>query len=59
MSDNVSSAISKSGVVENMDVAVEILFVVAMHEQVSCFHADLQSISGPPYWISEMCQIWF
>ncbi len=61
MSDYVRSAISKSGVVENMGVAVEISFLVAIHEQISCIYAEFQvfPVFGPPYWISGMCQIRF
>ncbi len=36
---NVDSAISKSGMVENVGVAIEISFVVAIHAQVSCIYA--------------------
>jgi len=42
MSDNVRSAISKLGVVENMGIAVKISFIVGIHEQVSCIDADFK-----------------
>ncbi len=60
MSGNVDSAISKSGRVENVGVAIEISFVVAKHAQVSCIYTDLKvfPVFQPPYWISGMCQIW-
>mgnify|MGYP003461073419 FL=1 len=60
MSDNVGSAISKSGMVENMGVATEVSFVVVIHAQVSCIYADFKvfPVFRPPYWISGMCQIW-
>ncbi len=61
MSDNVRSALSKSGVVRNMVETVEISFVVVTHEQVSCIYANFKvfPVFRPPYWISGMCQIWF
>jgi len=60
MSGNVDSAISKSGIVENMGVAIEISFVVSIHAQVSCIYTDLKvfPVFQPPYWISAMWQIW-
>ncbi len=60
MSENVHSAISKSGVVENVGVAVEISFVVVIHAQESCIYADIKvfPVFRSPYYISGMCQIW-
>ncbi len=54
MSGNVGSELSKSGMVENMGVAVEMSFVVAIHEHVSCIYADFKEfpVFRPPYWIS-------
>ena len=61
MLDNVRSLISKSGVVENVEVAVDIPFVVVIHAQVYCVYADFKvfPVFRPPYWISGVCQIWF
>ena len=61
MSDNVRSALSKSGVVENMGVAVEISFIVLIHAKECCIYADfiVFPVFWPPYWILGMCQIWF
>ena len=61
MSDNVRSPISKSGVVGNVGVAVEIVFIVGIHAQESCIDAEFKvfPVFRPPYWISGMCQIWF
>ncbi len=42
MSDNVRSAISKLGVVENIGVAVEISFVVVICAHVSRIYADFK-----------------
>ncbi len=60
ISVNVDSAISKSGIVENVWVAVKISFVVVIHAQVSCIYADFKvfPVFRPPFRISVMCQIW-
>ena len=52
MSVNVDSAITKSGMVENVGVAIDVLFVVAIHAQVSCICADFKvfPVFRPPYW---------
>ncbi len=42
MSSNLGSAISKSGVVENMVVVTEVSFVVVIHVHVSCIYADFK-----------------
>ncbi len=42
MSGNVDSAISKSGMVENVGVAIEVSFVVALRAQVPCIYADFE-----------------
>ena len=42
MSFNVDSAISKSGMVENMEVVIEVSFVVALHAHISCIYADFK-----------------
>ena len=61
MLGRVGSAISKSGMVENMGAAVEISFIVVIHAQESCICADFKAfpVFRAPYWISGMCQIWF
>ncbi len=41
MSRNVGSEISKSGMVENVGVAIEVSFVVVIHAQVSCIYSDI------------------
>ena len=60
MSGNVDNALSKSGMVENVGVAVELLFVVAIHAQVSCIYTNFKvfPVFQPPFWIYGMCQIW-
>ncbi len=57
MSDNVRSAISKSGVVENVGIAVDVSVAVVIHAQESCICADFKvfPVFRPPYWISGMC----
>ena len=61
MSGRVGRVISKSGMVENVGVAVEISVVAVIHAHLSCIYADLNVFPflRPPYWISGMCQIWF
>ncbi len=40
MSDNVGAGMSESGIVENMGVPVEILFVVVSQAELICRYAD-------------------
>ena len=42
MSGNVDSAIPKSDIVENVGVAIEISFVVAIYAQVFCIYTDFK-----------------
>ncbi len=60
MSGNVDSVIFKSGMVENVGLAIEVSFVVAIHAQVSCIYTNFKvfPVFQPPYRISGMCQIW-
>ncbi len=56
----IGSAISKSGVVENVGVSGAISFVVVIEAEISCINADFEAfpVLRPPYWISGMCQIY-
>ncbi len=42
MSANVGTVIFGSGLIENVGVAVEVSFVVAIHAKVSCIYADFK-----------------
>ena len=51
MSGNVDNVISKSGMVENVGVAIEISFIVVIHAQESCIYADFKvfPVFRPPH----------
>ncbi len=54
MSDNVGCVMSELGVVANVVVAGEILFVVVIQAEIACIYADFKAfpVFRPPYWIS-------
>ena len=62
MSDNVCSAISKSGVVENVGVAVEISFrpTIVIQTQESYVFADFKVllVFRPPYLTRAWLKMW-
>jgi len=53
MSANVGSEMPESEVIENVGVAIEIQFVVAMQTKETVFYADFKAFPafGLPYWI--------
>jgi hypothetical protein len=54
MSGHVGCVMSDLGLVQNVEVAIEISFVVVMQAEITCIYAHFKAfpVFRPPYWIS-------